>query len=519
LIRGEVRLIIINNSESALQNRLDGFLSAIPFDSIAADVAGTLHIEVSEVSSMLETYANESHISLNLIIPRLNKKLRLLEVGAGLCFTSLFLSSEGYRITALEPALSGFAMFEQLKNAILEHHSDLQLTVITEPAQQLDAARHGQFDLIFSNNVMEHIPDWQAALGAMTGVLSKQGVMRHACPNYSVPYEPHYGIPVFRHFPQLSRSLFLSQAQNTGIWDSLNFITSRNIRQYCNNHALSCCFEKELLYKALKRIDDDPLFKDRHQGLVATIASFVMHSGLGRIIRRIPPAMATPMIFEIRYQPDRHNAAQITTGFRAILSHPTIYNIAQRLVGAEKARSMLVRDYFPAMNGLRMLDIGCGTAEILRSLPEEMSYLGFDTSEAYIAEARRRFGRRATFRAEAVRQATLDDTESFDLILAFGLLHHLDDDEAKSLFQLAGAALGPGGRLITIDPVYAGGQSALARWMISKDRGQNVRTIQGYRQLTRKRFHQITTTVRHDMLHIPYSHLIMVCEKGDIQRA
>jgi len=208
--------------------------------------------------------------------------------------------------------------------------------------------------------------------------------------------------------------------------------------------------------------------------------------------------------------------AQNVSGFRAIFSHPSIYNLAQRLVGAEKARRALVQDYFPETGGYRMLDIGCGTAEILRHLPEDIDYFGFDASDSYIAEARDRFAARGTFKAELVKEATLEDMEPFDLVLAFGLLHHLDDDEGKTLFALARQALKPGGRLITIDPVYVPEQSSLAHWVISKDRGQNIRAPKGYRELASAQFTDITATIRHDMLHIPYSHLVMACNNSDI---
>ena len=208
--------------------------------------------------------------------------------------------------------------------------------------------------------------------------------------------------------------------------------------------------------------------------------------------------------------------AQITSGLRAIFSHPAIYNLAQRMVGAKKARRQLIQDYFPAMQGLRMLDIGCGTAEILHHLPEDMSYDGFDASEAYIAQANAQFGHRANFRAELVKQATLDDLPPFDLILAFGLLHHLDDTEASILFDLAYAALKPGGKVVTIDPVFTDQQPRLAHWLISKDRGQNIRTPETYVQLVQSPFDHVLPTVRHDMLHMPYSHLILECEKETI---
>jgi len=204
--------------------------------------------------------------------------------------------------------------------------------------------------------------------------------------------------------------------------------------------------------------------------------------------------------------------AQKVTGFRAIFSSALIYNLAQRMVGAEKARRMLVQKYFPAQGGYRMLDIGCGTAEILRHLPVDIDYFGFDASEAYIRQAKQTFGDRGTFRAELVREASLQSIEPFDIVLAFGLLHHLGDAEARTLFSLAAQALRPEGKLITIDPVYTSGQSPLARWVISKDRGQCIRTPDAYQELAGDAFSQVTASIQHDMLHIPYSHLILECK-------
>ena len=296
--------ILTNTQQSALVNRLDQFLDAIPFEEIAANIHATTFDQtdgsnIKHVETMLDTYANESRVTLALIAEHLQADQTLLEIGAGLCFTSLFLKSEGYNITALEPAIGGFGMFEQLKNTILEHHHDLNLQVITEPAQHLNMNKHGSFDIIFSNNVMEHIPDWQDALGAMTSILSEQGKMIHACPNYSIPYEPHYGTPVVRYCPDLSRRLFVSANADLSIWHSLNFITCRQIKMYCKEQQLHYHFQESLLYKALKRIDEDPLFKQRHQGMIANIATFIMRSGLGNIIKRIPASMATPMVVEI----------------------------------------------------------------------------------------------------------------------------------------------------------------------------------------------------------------------------
>lgn len=206
--------------------------------------------------------------------------------------------------------------------------------------------------------------------------------------------------------------------------------------------------------------------------------------------------------------------AQITAGLRSVLSNAFMYNAVQQALGAERARKILVRDYFPEKHGLRMLDIGCGTAEILKHLPPDIVYEGFDASEAYIAQARSRFGNRGRFHAELVQEATFSEAGRFDLVLAFGLLHHLDDGQAHALFALAGNALSEHGVLITMDPCYAQGQSHIARWIISKDRGQNVRYPEQYRSLAGNHFSYVREHLRQDMLYIPYTHLVLTCRNS-----
>jgi len=271
-------------------------------DDIAIRIAAETGDSKESIESLLNTFSNEAHVTLDLILEYLDSDKRLLEVGAGLCLLSLFLNREGYQITALEPAMGGFGLFEQLKKSLLDHHTDIDLTVLDKPAQSLNPESDGYFDLIYSNNVIEHIPVWPDAMSAMATVLHSDGTMIHSCPNYTVPYEPHYGVPVFRHFPGLSRSLFLPSDANPEIWESLNFICCRDIKNYCKKKMLSAEFKDELLYVSLKRIDDDPVFKERHKGMVTTTASFIMKSGLGALIRRIPASLSTPMIMKISHQ-------------------------------------------------------------------------------------------------------------------------------------------------------------------------------------------------------------------------
>ena len=54
------------------------------------------------------------------------------------------------------------------------------------------------------------------------------------------------------------------------------------------------------------------------------------------------------------------------------------------------------------------------------------------------------------------------------IVLAIGVVHHLDDAEAVKLFQLAHAALKSGGRLVTMDGCYVPKQSRVARHLLAR---------------------------------------------------
>lgn len=195
---------------------------------------------------------------------------------------------------------------------------------------------------------------------------------------------------------------------------------------------------------------------------------------------------------------------------RSILSWAPAYSLFRRLVGRDRARLAYTREYLRVQPGQRVLDIGCGTGDMLRYLPA-VRYVGYDLSPAYIARARERFGDRGEFRCSAVSDDLAAGEAGFDLAIAHGVLHHLDDAEAASLFRVARRALRPGGRLVTFDGCFTDDQSAAARLLLSLDRGRHVRDRDAYERLARSAFEQVRSSVRSDLIRLPYTHLIMEC--------
>ena len=194
---------------------------------------------------------------------------------------------------------------------------------------------------------------------------------------------------------------------------------------------------------------------------------------------------------------------------REILAFPMLYRLFGLAVRGS-GRKRYVADYLRPTPGMRILDIGCGPADILYDLPD-VHYTGIDISPLYIEAARKRHGHRGTFLCEDVVVTADRDPGSADLVMANGVLHHLDDDAALKLLRLAQKALAPGGRFVALDGCFVEDQSRLARFFLDRDRGQFVRTVNEYLALTRQVFGQVESHVRHDLLRIPYTLHIMEC--------
>lgn len=184
-----------------------------------------------------------------------------------------------------------------------------------------------------------------------------------------------------------------------------------------------------------------------------------------------------------------------------------VYDFFQNLVGAKRARKISVKEYIRPVEGDKVLDIGCGTGQLLRHLGR-VQYTGFDLSAPYIQRAKSLFKGRGVFHCEDLNNLSEADIGKFDTVIGWGLLHHLDDSEVIRFLQLAKRFLKENGKVITFDGAYVENQNKAARYLISKDRGENIRTVERYRELLKKEFPKVGIAVRHDLLYIPYTHVI-----------
>lgn len=204
---------------------------------------------------------------------------------------------------------------------------------------------------------------------------------------------------------------------------------------------------------------------------------------------------------------------QTESGLQRWLKVPFLYDLFQDSIGGNALRRRVIKKHVRAKAGDKVIDIGCGPAQILPWLPG-VEYLGFDVSQAYIASAKKKYAGRGTFILGDTK--TVWDDQRFrdaDIVTALGILHHLDDEEAAHCFRFARHALKKGGRFLSHDPCWVPNQGFLSRYLMSKDRGQNVRTEQAYRDLAESVFQNVASWVDMKPMRIPYVMVVLECEK------
>jgi SAM-dependent methyltransferase len=204
---------------------------------------------------------------------------------------------------------------------------------------------------------------------------------------------------------------------------------------------------------------------------------------------------------------------QSDSGLLRWLKVPCLYNVFQAVVGGTALRRRIIQSHIRAKPGDKVIDIGCGPARVLQSLPA-VKYFGLDINPDYIAFARRTYGDKGTFVVGDTRSLRGDARfKDVDIVIAIAVLHHLDDEEAADCIRFAYDALKRGGRLVCYDPCWIPNQGVVSRYIMSHDRGRNIRTEQQCRQLAAKVFSNVHTWIHPKPLRIPYATIVLECEK------
>jgi SAM-dependent methyltransferase len=256
--------------------------------------------------SRIEAEATFGLHEVSLEIDALPSGARVLEIGCGTGYllAQLSLRRMDAYFDGLEPIGQGFAKFEETLSRIEARFENLDIHRTPIEDFTLPQGASG-FDLIFSINVFEHLNDWRVAVDRAVALLNEGGRMIILCPNYSVPYEPHFAIPIIGG-PQLTRRLFdkriariEAQTDSAGLWKSINFISVPALKSHCGLRGIDVSFDRGVMARMLDRLDMDPEFAKR-QSAVAGIARVLRRLGAGWLLKRLPARFSPYMKAEVR---------------------------------------------------------------------------------------------------------------------------------------------------------------------------------------------------------------------------
>jgi SAM-dependent methyltransferase len=195
-----------------------------------------------------------------------------------------------------------------------------------------------------------------------------------------------------------------------------------------------------------------------------------------------------------------------------LLNYSFFYKLYQTFFGANKARRILLREYIKSDGNKRVLDLCCGTCDILPYL-DFFEYIGVDSSEKYIDHCKRKFTKfkNTAFISEDVGMflnKTSSSGAKFDIVLLLGGMHHIDDNSLINILQGIQKQLAPDGRLITIDGCFEPHLSRFMKMLLANDRGRFVRTKDEWVKIFTSVFKDYKYDVRANLYHIPYNVII-----------
>lgn len=269
----------------------------------SVDIEASLSRFRPACSDQFSVFAAEAEFGWDEIRGAMNDCNRGLEIGAGSGFLAyLAACNTSARITAIEPLADGFggaeSMLEQVRQAAPDN-----LTIDRSTLEEFAAAE--PFDLIWSVNVFEHLPDWQAALLRIRDLLAPGGRAVLLFPNYDFPYEPHFRLPLIGG-RKLTRRLFARrieryEAENNaaGLWASLNFVKAGELMRFARANGLDLAIDTSITVRMFERLKRDRQLQAR-QAWLAGAASACRVLNLHRAWAALPAVMQPYLRMEFR---------------------------------------------------------------------------------------------------------------------------------------------------------------------------------------------------------------------------
>ena len=194
-----------------------------------------------------------------------------------------------------------------------------------------------------------------------------------------------------------------------------------------------------------------------------------------------------------------------------LINNPIVYKFIQKIMSGTSFRKKIILRNIKKRN-LKILDIGCGPAEIIQYIPS-CEYYGYDIDKRAIEYAKKKYSKKnCHFFCKKFGKKEIKKLPQFDFVILFGILHHLNNVQAKEILFLCKKKMKKNSKLLTEDPILIKNQNFVAKFLIEKDRGSNVRKKGEYLSLLKTHFKKLQYKITHQFF-IPYTWFTTVCKK------
>ena len=250
-----------------------------------------------EIIDPLRTYISEAKFFKNIVTPDVANLISgsyVIEVGSGIGLLSLHLASLGFEVTAFEPQSSGFNQMNAMRSLISENWKPSAPQVEFREASLNQTTQLEKLaDYIFAINVIEHVHNFEELITHAVKAKTPEATMRIVCPNYSIPYEPHFNIPII-FTKRITKFIFGHKIHNSKIpdsdefWGDLSWPTQKKLKKILKSKGWNVEFSRDATHEYLNRVVSDSDFIVRKGRIIGSL--FKLTSVLAKIVRFVPHA-------------------------------------------------------------------------------------------------------------------------------------------------------------------------------------------------------------------------------------
>ena len=255
------------------------------------DIDPTIIEEVSgfENSASFIRSARYGYNSINSYVAGLKENSNILEVGGGACILAAQLSKKYplLRFYTIEPHAEGFQSFNKISHFLAKKYN---FNVYFGDFSSFSTTENKKFDLIFTIDVLEHLPNYEYFLKWSKDHLNNSGNLVTVFPNFRFPFDYHFRIPILLN-KKITGFIFQHKIRRheinnncEGLWSSLNFIKVKELKELLDRLGFIVRHSTFAFDYILEQINSDRALV-RRVGILGTIAKFAYDVGALKIFR------------------------------------------------------------------------------------------------------------------------------------------------------------------------------------------------------------------------------------------